>query len=236
MVDLVVFAAGFLAAGAARVVLEIIVVFLTTVAVLASLDSLVALIFRLPRVAATDGGGAAALRALPVAVDAVAPALELAVEEVVAFLIAAGRVALDAFSTMLDKRFEELFIAGAFTGDAGRLIIDFIGEAGRSLGTMRVFEDVGDRTCDTVTGAFIWVTPARNLFLGLSRSSPRFSLSAPDISLLISVSSDPRRLCCEPHLNRLYPRTGLAVGSGFRGMGLGDVPSFAGTGGGLATY
>lgn len=170
MVDLVVFVAVLLAAGAVLVVLAAAVVFLTTVAVLASLDSLVTLTFRLPRVAVVDGGGAAALRVRPVAVVAVVPTLELAVEEAVAFLVAAaGRVAL-ALSTMLDRMFEEALV-GAFTGDAGRLIIGFEGEAGRSLGITRVFEDVGDRTCDVVTGGFIWVTPARSLFFGLSIAS-----------------------------------------------------------------
>lgn len=175
----------FLAAGAALAPLK--VVFLTTVAVLASLDSLVTLTFRLPRVTAVDGGGIAALRVRPVAVVVVAPALELAVEDVVVFLVAAaGRVAL-ALSTILDRIFEGLVVE-ALTGDAGRLIIDFVGEAGRSLGITRVFEDVGDRICDAAIGTFGWMTAPRNLFLGLSIGSPWFSLSAPEISLLNSVS------------------------------------------------
>jgi hypothetical protein len=237
VVDLIVLVTVFLAAGAALVPLTA-VVFLTTVAVLASLDSLVTLTFRLPRVTAVDGGGIAALRVRPVAVVAVvavAPALELAVEDAVVFLVvAAGRVAL-ALSTILDKIFEDL-VVGAFTGDAGRLIIDLIGEAGRSLGTTRVFEDVGDRICDAVIGALGWMTAPRSLFLGLSIGSPWFSLSAPEISLLNTVSLDAQRSCYEPHLNLFCPRAGLAVGTGFRGIGLGDVPSFAGTGGGLVTY
>lgn len=180
--DFVVFT-FFLAAGAA-LVLEAAVVFLTTVEVLASLDSLAKLIFRLPRVAVVEGGGAAALRVRPVAVVAVVPALELAVEEAVAFLaVIAGRVAL-AFSTMLERIFEEALFAWAFIGDAGRLIIDFVGEAGRSLGKTRVLEDVGDRICDAENGAFGLATAPRGLFLGLSTASPWFSLLASDISVL----------------------------------------------------
>ncbi len=212
------------------------VVFLTTVAVLPSLDSLVTLTFRLPRVVVVDGGGAAALRVRPVAVVAVVPALELAVEEAVAFLaVVVGRVAL-ALSTILERIFEEALVGGAFIGDAGRLIIDFVGEAGRSLGRMRVFDDVGDRTCDAEMGAFGWMGAPRSLFLGLSIASPWFSLSAPEISVLNGVSLCAQRSYCKPHLNRLSPRVELAVGSGFRAIGLGDVPSFAGTGGGMATY
>lgn len=172
VVGLAALVAVLLAAGAVLVVLEVAVVFLTTVAVLASLDSLVTLTFRLPRVAVVDGGGAAALRVRPVAVVAVVPTLELAVEEAVAFLVtAAGRVAL-ALSIMLDRMLEEALVVGAFMGDAGRLIIGFEGEAGRSLGITRVFDDVGDRTCDVVTGGFIRSIAARSLFFGLSIASP----------------------------------------------------------------
>lgn len=171
VVDLTVFVAVLLAAGAVLVVLEAAVVFFTTVAVLASLDSLVTLTFRLPRVAVVDGGGAAALRVRPVAVVAAVPTLELAVEEAVAFLVAAaGRVAL-ALSIILDRMLEEALVVGGFTGDAGRLIIGFEGEAGLSLGITRVFEDVGDRTWDVVTGGFICAITARSLFFGLSIAS-----------------------------------------------------------------
>jgi hypothetical protein len=171
--DFIVLITVLFAAGAVFVALEaVVVVFLITVAVLASLDSLAALTFRLPRVVAVEGGGAAALRVRLAAVVAVVPVLELAVEEAVVFLVAAaGRVAL-ALSTILERMFEEGLVVGPFTGDAGRLIIDFIGEIGRSLGRTRVFEEVGDRTCDGATGAFAWAGRARNLFLGLSIASP----------------------------------------------------------------
>lgn len=227
VVDLIVLIIVFLA-GAVFAVLEAVDALFTTVVVLPSLDSLVTLTFRLPRVAPVDGGATPALRARPVAVVAVFPALELAVDEVVIFLVAAaGRVPL-ALSTMLERMFEEALPGGTLTGDPGRLIVDFMGEVGRSLGRTRVFEDVGERTCEAVMGAAACMTAPRTLFLGLSKASPWFSLSAPETSLL----------------NSFCPRTGLAGGSGFReiglglglGLGLGDVPSLAGTGGGLFTY
>lgn len=118
------------------------VVFFTTVAVLPSLASLVALTLRLPRVEAAVGGrdGAAACR---VRVVVGGPILELAVDEVVVFLVpTAGRVPL-AFSTMLDRIFCEA-LGGPLRGDAGLLIMLFVGDAGRSRGTIRVFDDVGD--------------------------------------------------------------------------------------------
>jgi hypothetical protein len=178
----------FLAAGAALVALDAVVVFLTTVAVLPSLDSLVILILRLPRVAAVEGGGAAALRVRPAAVVAVVPALELAVDDAVAFLVgAAGRVPL-ALSTMLERMLEGALVAAPLTGETGLLIKDLVGEAGRSRGKTRMLDDVGDSTCDGATGGFTWVGAPRSLFLGFSISSLWFSLSAPEISLLESVS------------------------------------------------
>lgn len=243
VVDLIVLIIVFLA-GAVFAVLEAVDALFTTVVVLPSLDSLVTLTFRLPRVAPVDGGATPALRARPVAVVAVFPALELAVDEVVIFLVAAaGRVPL-ALSTMLERMFEEALPGGTLTGDPGRLIVDFMGEVGRSLGRTRVFEDVGERTCEAVMGAAACMTAPRTLFLGLSKASPWFSLSAPETSLLRVVSSYVQQSHCKPHLNSFCPRTGLAGGSGFReiglglglGLGLGDVPSLAGTGGGLFTY
>lgn len=90
------------------------------------------------------------------------PELELVVEDAVAFRVrvAAPRVAF-AFSTMLEMMFDdEPLVVCPLTGEAGRAIADFIGEAGlssivftgdcgRSIarGTIRTFEEVGERTC-----------------------------------------------------------------------------------------
>lgn len=144
--DLIEPTTDFLAAGAVFVALETFdVVFLMTVEVLDSLDSLVVLTFRLGRVVDADGGCVAALRFRP------GPVLELAAEEVVTFLVAgAGRVPL-AFSTIPERILEDGLVGMPFTGEAGRLIIDFVGEAGLSLGKTRVLEVVGDRTCDGAT-------------------------------------------------------------------------------------
>lgn len=163
MADLIVFITVLLAAGAVLVVLDVVDAFLTTVVVLPSLDSLVTLTLRLPRAVAVDGGSAAALRVRPVAVVAVVAVLELAVEEVVVFLVAAaGRVAL-ALSTMLERRLEDLVVE-AFIGDTGRVIVDFVGDAGRSLGKTRVFEVVG-----IALGMLLWAP---------SRGGPRLVVSS----------------------------------------------------------
>lgn len=150
-VFMTVLLAGGGAAGLAALDAGLVaVVFLTTVAVLPSEASEVALTFLRPRVEAAVGGreGAAAWRVRVAAVPAPAPALvfELAVDEVVAFLVpAVGRVAL-ALSTMLERRLEEA-LGGPLTGDAGRLNVVLAGDAGRSRGTIRVFDDVGERIC-----------------------------------------------------------------------------------------
>lgn len=137
--DLIVLMTVLFAGGAGAAVLAaldtvlVAVVFFTTVAVLPLLDSLVALSFRLPRVDAAVGGRgmAAACRVRVAAV----PVFELAADDAVTFLEAAvGRVPF-AFSTILDKILDEAF-GGPFRGDAGLLIIDFVGDAGRSRGEL----------------------------------------------------------------------------------------------------
>lgn len=139
-------AAGLAALDAGLVAVALVaVVFFTTVAVLPSLASLVALTLRLPRVEAAVGGreGAVACRVRV----AVGPVLELVVDDAVAFLVpAAGRVPL-AFSTMFDRILDEALGAGPLRGDAGLVIMLFVGDAGRSRGTIRVFDDVGDSMC-----------------------------------------------------------------------------------------
>ena len=78
---------------------------------------------------------------------------------------------------------------GAFTGDAGLLNIGFVGDAGRWRGTtVRVFEDVGDRTCAGWIDAASFAGTARTFFLAFSTAVPWFSLSAPEISSLGNVS------------------------------------------------
>lgn len=121
---------------------------LTTVPVLASLVSLLALTRRAVRVAGRDGGarvGAAGRLAL---VAAVVPfELELVLEAAVTFLATPARVAL-AFSTML----ESMLVAAAerdapmfLRGEAGRAICDLMGDAGRDRFS-REFDEVGDKT------------------------------------------------------------------------------------------
>jgi len=128
--------------------------FFTTVAVLPSLDSLPALIFRLPRVvlggpAVLPGTGVLRPRA---GADAavVAEWFELDVEDIVSFLppAVALRIPL-AFSTIFERRFVEDFVANDLTGDTGRPSTDLVGDMGRSRGRMRPFDDVGDKIwCD----------------------------------------------------------------------------------------
>lgn len=119
----------------------------TTVPVLASLVSLLALTRRAVRVAGRDGGARAGARL--VLVGAVPLELELVLDAAVTFLVVAARVAL-AFSTMLER----IFVATAdraapipLRGEAGRAICDFAGDAGRGGMTMREFEEVGDKIC-----------------------------------------------------------------------------------------
>lgn len=164
---------------------------LTTVPVLASLVSLLALIRRAVLVAGRDGGArvGAAMRFVFVAVD-VPLELELVLEAAVTFL--ATRVAL-AFSTML----ESIRVAVAerdgpefFSGEAGRAICDLTGDAGRDRFASREFEEVGDKTVGR-TCALSVARAARIRFFAFSIFSKSFSLS-PEIASLqryISVLS-----------------------------------------------
>lgn len=186
MADFIVLMTVFLAAGAVVLAVLEAVVFLTTDVELPLLDSLVVLAFRLPRVDAAVGGrdGTAACRART---DAL-PLAELVIDEVVGFLVIAGR---DAFtlSAILDMILEEGLGGGPFIGEAGLLTSVFMGDAaGRARGTIRVFEDVGDRTCPGWIVAGSLPGMPRGLFLGFWTSSPWFSLSRPSISSLDSVS------------------------------------------------
>lgn len=69
---------------------------------------------------------------------------ELVFDVVVVFLVAVARVDL-AFSTMLANRLDDTVGLTTFTGDAGRAICDFAGDA-RSRGACRALEEVGDKT------------------------------------------------------------------------------------------
>jgi hypothetical protein len=231
---------GFAAAAAA------FVVFLITVPVLASLDSLVWLTFLRPRVVAvvdvedTDSEAPAGFlpRVVPETGVGVGPFRDVAV---------APRLAL-AFSTMLDNRFEDLE-PGPLMGDAGRPIMDLEGDGGRSWprGTTRALVEAGDRIwpgCSRTDSAAVW-----SFFLGLPIGSTEFSLSS--VSVMASLEQhlgqqedsrnksecpDELRNPFPSYLKRLWPRWEPAAVTGFRGMGLSGMPSLAGTGGGLATY
>jgi hypothetical protein len=119
----------------------------TTVPVLASLVSLLALILRAVLVAGRDGGARVGAATRLVLAAAVVPfELELVLEAAVTFL--ATRVAL-AFSTMLDS----MLVAVAerdcptfLSGEAGRAICDLTGDAGRERFANREFDEVGDST------------------------------------------------------------------------------------------
>lgn len=132
-------AGGGLVAGARDAVL-----FFTTVAVLASLDSLVPLTFRLPRVeavvAAAGNGGFLERVPVPAALPLVAGAA--------AFRDAAAARDPFAFSTMFDSILDDDFDAMLLAGEGGRPIIDLTGEVGRSAarGATRALVDVGDKT------------------------------------------------------------------------------------------
>lgn len=157
---------------------------LTTVPVLASLVSLLALIRRAVLVAGRDGGArvGAATRLVLVAV-LVPLELELVLEAAVTFL--ATRVAL-AFSTMLEsilvavaERDEPAFLSG----EAGRAICDLTGDAGRDRFASREFEEVGDKTWVGRTCALSLARAARIRFFAFSIFSKSFSLS-PEIASL----------------------------------------------------
>lgn len=146
--------------------------FLTTVEVLASLDTLAR---RPVRVAGRDVGGfdeddgAATLlvRLAAVAVVAVV-ATELVVDEVVAFLVPMGRVVL-ALSAALASAPRAVF--DAFTGDAGLEICLLEGDGGgRSRTACRTLVDVGERTWPVPETEEGIVGPARCFFLRYSIS------------------------------------------------------------------
>jgi hypothetical protein len=165
-------------AGAFEATAVAAVLFLTTVEVLPSLDSLMPLILRPARdVAAPLAAGAGAAAAAPLRVLQVAAVLnplELAVEDAVAFrAIAPARVAR-VFSTMLLMMVVEL---AGFVGDTGRAIIDFAGDAGRSRGATRELEEAGDKTCDQFLEAISVAGPLRSFFLGFPMCATSFSLS-----------------------------------------------------------
>jgi hypothetical protein len=137
--------------GAAAAVALDAAVFLTTVPVLFSLVSLFSLTLRAMRVPGLDVAGLAAVVAAArrVRVAAVVPAeLALVLEVVVSFRVAPWRVAR-AFSTMLDSTLVAAAarpVADDLSGEPGRAICDFTGDAGRSLFN-RELDEVGDRTC-----------------------------------------------------------------------------------------
>jgi hypothetical protein len=133
-------------AGAAAAV---VVLFLTTVPVLPSLDSLMALTLRAVRdVAPALEVGAGAAAAFLVLVAAADPLAELAVDDVVVFLVVAAARVERAFSTIL-LNMPLLAVAG-LVGDTGRAMKDLPGEgaaAARSRGgRTRLLEEAGDRT------------------------------------------------------------------------------------------
>ncbi len=160
------FAAGAGAAGCAAALVVLVAalapVFLTTVAVLPSLDSLIPLILRVVRVAGALVMTAGAAAAFLVFIAGARPAAELAVEDVVALRVTAARVDR-AFSTMLLSRFVDAGLAG----DAGRAISDLVGETGRSRALSLELDDVGESTLDGSGPASPGRRP-RNLFLGFS--------------------------------------------------------------------
>jgi hypothetical protein len=161
--------------------------FLTTVDVLPSLVLLapLSLLVVLVVVAFAAGAGAAAPRLVRVPAEA-PEELEDAVEDVVAFLVAATRLDL-AFSTMFDRMFVappvRAVVAG-FVGDAGLAMRDFAGDTG-ARGPRRVFADVGDKTCAGCAAASSAAGGPRCLFLGFSIGV--FSLSSPAISSLFCL-------------------------------------------------
>lgn len=111
------------------------IVFLITVEVLPSLDSL---ILRPVRVAGRDRGGldAAGAAARLVLVFAVAPTAPDAVEGAVAFRVGTGRAALERGLATLE---------GPFVGDGGRAMCGLTGDTVLSLGKFRAFVEVGER-------------------------------------------------------------------------------------------
>lgn len=167
------------AAGAFVAVLR-----LTTVDVLPSLDSLLALARRPVLVPGRDVGAREAAGAAfrPLTVPAV---LEVALEAVGAFFVTPARVAF-AFSTILERT----LVAAAdrdgplcLNGEAGRATCVFSGDEGRSRFVRRELEEVGDNICAERTEPRSGAWAARALFFALSACSKSFSLS-PEIASL----------------------------------------------------
>ncbi len=179
--------AFFTGAGAAFALLAA-VFFRTTVDVLPSLDSETPLILRAVLVAAARvevavavAAAARLVRVVDVVLLAVPEPLdELVVEALVALRCAAVARVARAFSTMLLRIFVALAV---FTGETGRAIMDFVGDAGRSRGATRELDVVGDRTWPRLRDSAGAALP-RVLFLGFSTCSTAFSLSPPSISSL----------------------------------------------------
>jgi len=157
--------------------------FLTIVALLLSLLSLIVLALPRPAVGAEVAG--AALRPLP------APAAAGAGFSAVTFLVAPARVDF-AFSTMFVNIPAAPPVgtgADGLSGETGRARKDFAGEAGRigERGRVREFAERGERTCEGWILARDVVRAGgmggpRTLFLGFSMSS--FSLSMDTSSLI----------------------------------------------------
>jgi hypothetical protein len=193
IVPITVLFAALAGGGAALAVVTVVVRFLTTVPVLPSLDSLMALTLRvvLDVAPALGGAGAAAVAApllvLVAAAALVVPLEELAVEDIVVFrAVAAARVER-AFSTML-LNMPLLTVAG-LVGETGRAMSDLPGEAttaarSRGCGRMRLLDDVGDRTWEGLGGGLA-AGPARAFFLGFSICVTSFSLSPPERTSLV---------------------------------------------------
>jgi hypothetical protein len=162
---------------AAGAEVSFVTVFFTTVEVLPSLESL---ILRAVRVAGRGTGGLDGAAALRVRVFAVVPTALEAVEDVVVFLVGAGRV-----EPGMPTR---TALGGAFIGDAGRAMLDLAGECGAlSRGTYLAFVEVGDRIW-AVSGTIDAGPWPRCFFFGLSMSPTWFSLSTPPISSLTDIS------------------------------------------------
>lgn len=185
-----------LLAVAAGTAAAVVVLFLTTVPVLPSLDSLMALTLRVVReVAPAREAGAVAVAPflVLVAAAAVEPAAEFAAEDVVVLRVVAAARVERAFSTML-LNMPPLLVAG-LVGDTGRAINDRAGEgaaAARSRGgRTRLLEDVGDSTWDGLGAGLVAAVAglARGFFFGLSMCLISFSLSPPDISSLDQIVS-----------------------------------------------
>lgn len=119
---------------------------------------------------------------------------ELAVDDVVSFLVLAARAAL-AFSTMLDS----IVVAEAaertpptFKGEPGLLRYDLVGDMAISRLFSRELDDVGDKIC--VGRTALSCMAARTRFFIVSPPIS-FSLSMPDISVLYKLLYGKAECC-----------------------------------------